>query len=66
MKIKLDPKADAMYIQFQEGEYHISKEIDGGIILDYAKDGKVIGIEILQVSQRIPNDIEEITVSIPH
>lgn len=55
-----------MYIQFQEGEYHISKEIDGGIILDYAKDGKVIGIEILQVSQRIPNDIEEITVSIPH
>ncbi len=66
MKITFDPKADAMYIQFQEGEYHISKEMDDGIILDYAEDGKIIGTEILQMSQRIPKNIEEITVSIPH
>ena len=50
MKITYDPKIDAIYIQFQEGEYNISKEIGDGIVLDYTEDGKVMGIEILEVS----------------
>jgi uncharacterized protein YuzE len=66
MKITYDPKIDAIYIQFQEEEYNISKEIGDGIVLDYTKDGKVIGIEILEVSQKMPlKNIEEITLSIP-
>lgn len=66
MKITYDPGADAVYIQFQEGEYSISKEMGEGIILDYTEDGKVIGIEILEVSRKMPlKNIEEITISIP-
>jgi len=66
MKITYDPKTDAVYIQFQEGEYSISKEISEGIILDYTEEGKVMGIEILEVSQKMPlKNIEEITLSIP-
>ena len=66
MKITYDPKIDAIYIQFQEGEYNISKEIGDGIVLDYTEDGKVMGIEILEVSQKMPlKNIEEITLSIP-
>jgi uncharacterized protein YuzE len=66
MKITYDPKIDAVYIQFQEGEYNVSKEIGDGIVLDYTKDGKVMGIEILEVSQKMPlKNIEEITLSIP-
>ena len=50
MKITYDPKTDAVYIQFQEGEYSISKEIGDGVILDYTEEGKIMGIEILEVS----------------
>ncbi|MBU7046429.1 MAG: DUF2283 domain-containing protein [Theionarchaea archaeon] len=66
MRITYDPKADAVYIQFQEGEYSISKEIDDDIVLDYTEDGKIMGIEILEASQKMPlKNIEEITLSIP-
>ena len=66
MKIEYDPDADAMYIHFQKGKYDISKEIATGIIIDYTRDGKVIGIEILEVSKRLPlKEIKEVTISIP-
>ena len=55
-----------LYIQFQEREYNISKEISEGITLDYTEDGKVMGIEILQASQKMPlKSLEEITLRIP-
>lgn len=56
MKITYDPKADAMNIKFQEGKYEISKEIADGIIIDYTKSGKIIRIEILDASKRMPKD----------
>ncbi len=66
MKIKYDPKVDAMSIKFQEGKYEISKEVAEGIIIDYTEDGKVISIEILDVSKRMPlSSIKDITVGIP-
>ena len=67
MKIKFDPNADAIYIQFQDGKYEISKEIEEDIIVDYTNEGKVIGIEILNISQKMdPKDIEVIMVLIPN
>jgi uncharacterized protein YuzE len=35
-------------------KYNISKEIAEGIIIDYTKEGKVISIEILDASKRMP------------
>ena len=44
----------------------ISKEIEDGIVVDYSKEGKVIGIEILKVSHIMDlKDLGEITVSLP-
>ncbi len=66
MKITYDPDADAMNIEFQKGKYHISKEIAEGIIIDYTKDGKVISIELLDASKRMPaKSIRDVTVGIP-
>jgi len=66
MKITYDPKADAMNIKFQKGKYEISKEVSDGIIVDLTKAGKVISIEILDVSKRMPKkSFEEITVGLP-
>ncbi len=52
--------------KFQDGEHGKTREVGEGIIVDYAEDGKVIGIEILEASHRMPmRNIEEITVSFP-
>ena len=54
MRITYDKKADAANITFQKGKYHISKEIGEGVIVDYTKGGKILSIEILDVSKRMP------------
>jgi uncharacterized protein YuzE len=54
MKITYDKKADAANIVFQKGRYHISEEIGQGVIVDYTKSGKILSIEILDVSKRMP------------
>jgi uncharacterized protein YuzE len=61
VKITYDKKADAANITFQKGRYHISEEIGEGVIVDYTKQGKILSIEILDVSKRIPlQSIKEI------
>lgn len=54
MKTTYDPQTDTVYIQFQEGEYNMSREVSEGIVLDYTEEGKVMGLEILKVSQKMP------------
>lgn len=66
MKITYDPAVDAMNIKFQSGKYDISKEIAEDIIVDYTNDGKVISIEILNASKKIPmKSITDITIALP-
>lgn len=66
MKITYDPRADAMNIKFQEGTYDISKEVAEGIIIDYTKEGKVIRIELLDASKRMPKEsIKNVVVGMP-
>ncbi len=57
MKIHYDRKADAISIKFQEGKYDVSEEVADGIIADVTKDGKIISIEILDASKRMPKEI---------
>ena len=66
MKISYDQKADAMRINFQEGEYDVSEEVGEGIIIDMTKDGKVMAIEMLDVSERMPKEsAENIIIGLP-
>ena len=62
MKITYDPDADAMYIRLKEGKVNKTKEVDKNTILDYDKDGNVIGIEILFVKERMPQLLKEFKV----
>lgn len=55
MKIHYDPKEDAMYIRLSEAPYAESEEIQEGVILDKDESGALTGIELLQVSTRVPN-----------
>jgi len=56
MKITFDKEADAVYIEFSSGEFASNKKIDDNTIIDLDKDGNILGIEILSVSKRMPND----------
>jgi len=52
MIISYDHVADALYIKFSDGEIADSEEISEGIIIDYDRNGCVIGVEILNFSKR--------------
>lgn len=54
MQLEYDKQADALYIYFQKRFVHKSKELSPGIILDLDKQGSPIGLEILDVSEKIP------------
>jgi len=58
MKIEYDPKADAMYIRLLAGEVTESDEVRPGVVLDFDVNGRVLGIEMLNVSLRTDNPRE--------
>lgn len=66
MNINYDPKADAMYITFQKDKVEDTLKIQDGVIIDLNKEGNLLGIELLDVSKRMPLDsLEHIGVDIP-
>jgi uncharacterized protein YuzE len=54
MKVKYDKEMDVIYIRFSDEAIKESDEEKPGIILDYSKNGKIIGIEILDASKQMP------------
>jgi uncharacterized protein YuzE len=59
MRIRVDRQADALYFRLDERRIVDSEEIRPGVILDFDKDEKVVGVEFLDVSQRATE--EELT-----
>ncbi len=59
MKISYDPEVNALNIQLQEGAYGRSTELADGIIADYSKSGKIMSIEILDATEKIPSETIE-------
>ena len=63
MEISYDKEADAMYIEFRKGMFSKNKKIDDFIIVDLDKDNNILGIELLEVSKRIPSEsLQEVHV----
>lgn len=55
MKVTYDPEVDVLRILFNSAPIEESDEDKPGVILDYDKDGNVVGMEILQASKRVEN-----------
>jgi len=55
MDISYDREADAIVLGFQKGEFS-NKKIDDFTIIDLDKKGNILGIELLDVSKRIPRE----------
>jgi len=63
MRIEYSKEADALYVHFKEEYVSKSKEIEDGIVLDFDEKDQLIGIEILDVSQRFSlSDIANISI----
>lgn len=58
MKVQYDPVADAMYLRLAEGQVVDSDEVREGVVLDYDAEGRVLGIEVLNLSRRADNPRE--------
>lgn len=55
MKIKYDQEVDIIYIRLNDLPVKESDEGKPGIILDYAADGSIVAIEILDASRKMPH-----------
>jgi uncharacterized protein YuzE len=47
-----DLKADAAYMRFNSGKVRYTLPVDTGILADYDESGRVVGIEVLFVSNK--------------
>ncbi len=54
MKVKYYKDADVLYIKLNDLPIKESDEDKPGIILDYAENGAIVAIEILNASKKFP------------
>jgi uncharacterized protein YuzE len=52
MKVIYDPEVDVLRVLFSEAPIEESDEDKPGVILDYDKDGNMVGMEVLEASRR--------------
>jgi uncharacterized protein YuzE len=71
MKVEYDDQADAIYITLRKGRYKISEEISDDVVIDLDKNCRMLGIEILGISNKIETELlrqilkaEKITVKL--
>jgi len=55
MKVQYDREVDVLSIVLSKAPVEESDEDKPGVILDYDKDGNVVGLEILNASRRMGN-----------
>jgi uncharacterized protein YuzE len=53
VKVTYDPEVDVLRIVFSGGAVEESDEEKPGLILDYDRDGDIVGLEPLDASQRV-------------
>ena len=52
MKIEYDNEVDALYIRLQEKYVDRTVEVEEGLNIDFDKSGKMIGLEVLDATDR--------------
>ena len=55
MTLKVNGKADALYLRLDDSRIIESEEVSPGVVLDFNADNQVVGVEILNLSKRSPN-----------
>ena len=67
MKVRYDKEVDAMYVYVEEGTPEYSEEVGEGVIVDFSEDGKIVGMEILDASEKFsPASLKKMLISYRH
>ena len=53
MKLNYHPETDSLYIDLSDRPSAESKEISEGVVLDYDAEGKLVGIDIDNASNKV-------------
>ena len=60
VKTMYDKKEDVLNVQLKESGYWKSVELPNGIIVDVARDGTIMAIEILNASRVFSGDLKKV------
>ncbi len=66
MKITYDPSVDALYIRFLDDSFQVTTQrLSEDVAVNYAPDGRVVGIEVLDASEYAfqPGSERKVTLS---
>ena len=66
MKVTYDPETDILTVRLKEKQISESDELQEGVIADLDSHGNIIGLEILDASQRITEPQNMIFESMGH
>lgn len=59
MKFNYHKKEDALFLRFNDAPIAESDEVREGVILDYDRNGKIVGMEVLDVTKRFPRQFAQ-------
>lgn len=51
IQVSYDPRADALYIRLRDAKIDESDEVSSGVVVDYDRKGKPVGVEVLDASR---------------
>ena len=57
VRVEYDDKADAMYIWLRRAKYDVSEELAENVIIDLDKNGRIVGIEVLDASKNLGKEL---------
>lgn len=68
MRVRIDQQADALYLDFTGRDIESSEEVADGVILDYDKEGHLVGIEVLDASKKAGDvdALRKLALDVPH
>jgi uncharacterized protein YuzE len=57
VRVEYDEKADAIYIWLRKAKYDIKEELAENVVIDLDKNGRIIGIEVLDASKNLGEEL---------
>ena len=65
MKVHFDPEADALLISFSDGDIVETQEVKPDVMFDFDKDGRIVAMELLNVSKNVATpDMKKLAVEL--
>jgi len=62
VRVEYDRNLDIMYIRLKEGKYAFSEEINENAIMDLDPDGRILAVEIIDVSSFLGEELLQKTL----